>query len=198
VTTPIIAGGGVEFLLLPLLLFQDLVRVDTTVRFGVRICDPDVKDRRVLAFPKAVDSDVPLKVPVDFCTEVSRPVWIDSAATYRAAPIRIRRLRLTIGTCQQSVSSMVNWVDTGPVAIVLHFTLLLFEFDRSIPKLLHFFQHVKRGPTPDDKQSTRTQFVDVAKTEKTGHSKKNQTKIFAVSFLEHAIGESGEVRRGPK
>ena len=40
VMTPITAGDGVEFL-------TDLVRVSTMVRFGVRICDPDVKDHRV-------------------------------------------------------------------------------------------------------------------------------------------------------
>ena len=65
VMTLMTAGNGIGSLLLPLVLFQDLVRVHTKVRFGVRISDPDVKDRRVLTFPKAADSDVPFKVQPD-------------------------------------------------------------------------------------------------------------------------------------
>ena len=52
------------------MFFQDLVRVHTKVRFGVRISDPDVKDRGVLTFLKAADYDVPFKVRINFCTGV--------------------------------------------------------------------------------------------------------------------------------
>ena len=44
VMTLITAGGGIDFLILLLLLFQDLFRVSTMVRFGIHIGDSDVKD----------------------------------------------------------------------------------------------------------------------------------------------------------
>ena len=73
VTSPSLTGLGIFFLLLSLTFLQDLVRVLTTVCWGVRARDPDVEDRRETTFPKAVDTDVTSKVRVDDYTGTSTP-----------------------------------------------------------------------------------------------------------------------------